>query len=336
MVGLIRERGFEFHGQQAYLVEGVSDGRMRVTNSEQIRIERRVAELARAAVRDRTGALTHAALRQAIEDCGIKFEGTMARRNARRSTLLVRRAVSRSSPVIAGSGKFTLPTPLVRAYHADTRFEPRGREVIGTANAWLQADALKDCGVDRTIALDPLLRSIDSGEWRPTQNTVLIIEEMSQVGPRSMQRLMELQAETGMTIRGLGDREQCQAIEAGDPLPCCSVPSPSRPGLNCCLRSAEDRRAQAGRSMFRNKDGMTAEARIDEVFEALEMKRKVAPPGCLVVTRTSEPGDRGLLPAASGCPGGRRGDQVGQLLGPDECRRCGDQRRDPDHPSATG
>ena len=27
---------------------------------------------------------------------------------------------------------------------------------------------------------------------------------------------MELQAETGMTLRGLGDREQCQAIEAGD------------------------------------------------------------------------------------------------------------------------
>lgn len=276
VVGLIRERGFEFHGQQAYLVEGVSDGRMRVTNSEQVRIERRVAELARVAAQDRTGALTHAALRQAIENCGIKFNNDHGAAQVAAIYALGTAGGIAFLTGIAGAGKSTLLTPLVMAYHADTRFSPRGREVIGTANAWLQADALKDCGVDRTIALDPLLRSIDSGKWRPTQNTVLIIEEMSQVGPRSMQRLMELQAETGMTIRGLGDREQCQAIEAGDSIALLqrAIPIEARPELLSTVRQKTDELKRVA-SMFRNKDGMTAEARTDEVFEALEMKRKV-------------------------------------------------------------
>ncbi|MFC7695090.1 AAA family ATPase [Paeniroseomonas aquatica] len=58
---------------------------------------------------------------------------------------------------------------------------------------------------------------------------------MSQVGPRSMQRLMELQAQTGMTIRGLGDREQCQTIEAGDSIALLQRAIP-RHNPSCCRR----------------------------------------------------------------------------------------------------
>ncbi|MFC7695092.1 AAA family ATPase [Paeniroseomonas aquatica] len=75
---------------------------------------------------------------------------------------------------IAGAGKSTLLTPLVMAYHADTRFSPNGREVIGTANAWLQADALKDAGVDRPLlwirCFAPLIGA--SGSRRGTRSSL--------------------------------------------------------------------------------------------------------------------------------------------------------------------
>ena len=45
---------------------------------------------------------------------------------------------------------------------------------------------------------------------------MLVIDEISQIGPRPMLELLELQARTGLTIKAIGDREQAQAIEAGD------------------------------------------------------------------------------------------------------------------------
>ncbi len=56
--------------------------------------------------------------------------------------------------------------------------------MIGLATGWRQADALKDAGVDRTLAMDPLLRSIENGEFQASRNTVLVIDEISQVAPR--------------------------------------------------------------------------------------------------------------------------------------------------------
>ncbi|MDU7520909.1 MAG: AAA family ATPase [Roseomonas mucosa] len=117
---------------------------------------------------------------------------------------------------VAGSGKTTLLQPLVTAWHADTRLEAGGREVIGAATAWRQAEALKDAGIRRTVAMSPLLESIASGEFVPTRNTVLVVDEISQVAPRAVLTLLEVQARTGMTIKVLGDREQAQSVEAGD------------------------------------------------------------------------------------------------------------------------
>jgi hypothetical protein len=82
--------------------------------------------------------------------------------------------------------------------------------------AWRQADALQDAGIDRTYAMASLLTEIESGRLRPSRNTVLVLDEASQIGPRSLLKLFELQAQTGMTIKMLGDREQAQSIEAGD------------------------------------------------------------------------------------------------------------------------
>ena len=129
------------------------------------------------------------------------------------------------------------------AWKADTRFDPKGREVIGTALAWRQADALRDAGIDRSYALSPLLAMIERGDITVGRNTVLVIDEVSQVGPRPLLKLLELQARTGMTIKMLGDREQAQAIEAGDSIELLrrALPPEALPVLLSTVRQATQR-----------------------------------------------------------------------------------------------
>jgi ATP-dependent exoDNAse (exonuclease V) alpha subunit len=188
------------------------DGMVRVTNTAQVRIEEKVMDRARAAARDRSGALTMLAIREAITGAGVPFTAEQraaihALGQGGRLTLLTG---------VAGAGKTTLLQPLVEAWHSDRRFAAHGREVVGAAMAWRQADALKDADIRETYALSPLLAMIEKGQFKASRNTVLVIDEVSQIGPRPMLKLLELQAKTGMTIKMLGDREQAQAIEAGD------------------------------------------------------------------------------------------------------------------------
>ena len=124
--------------------------------------------------------------------------------------------------------------------------------MIGTALAWRQADALRDAGIDRTYALSPLLAMIDRGDITVSRNTVLVIDEVSQVGPRPLLKLLELQARTGMTIKMLGDREQAQAIEAGDSIELLrrALPPEALPVLLTTVRQAT-RRGREIAALFR-------------------------------------------------------------------------------------
>ena len=165
---------------------------------------------------------------------------------------------------VAGAGKTTLLEPLVDAWNADKRFSAQGREVIGAAMAWRQADALQDAGIGRTFALSNLLAQVESGEFQPARNTVLVLDEASQIGPRSLLKLLELQARTGMTIKMLGDREQAQAIEAGDSIEILRrvLPPEALPELLTTMRQTT-RRGREIAGLFR--DG--------EAVQALNMKR---------------------------------------------------------------
>jgi hypothetical protein len=147
----------------------------------------------------------------------------------------------------AGVGKTTILEPVVTAWKADTRFDPKGREVIGTALAWRQADALRDAGIDRAYALSPLLTMIDRGDITVSRNTVLVIDEVSQVGPLPLLKLLELQARTGMTIKMLGDQEQAQAIDAGDSIELLrrALPPEALPVLLTTVRQASRRGREA-------------------------------------------------------------------------------------------
>ena len=153
VVELLEERGIRLNGEHVALVVGMFDDKVRVTNTAQIRIEQKLAgpgpSRARATAPARSPS-RHCA--QAIDDAGIAFT---AEQRAAIHALGEGGALTMLTGV-AGAGKTTLLQPLVDAWNADTRFSAAGREVIGAAMAWRQADALKDAGIRRTYALSPL------------------------------------------------------------------------------------------------------------------------------------------------------------------------------------
>lgn len=239
VVGLLEERGIRFRGEHVALVTGVMDGQVRVTNSAQLRTEQAVLDLARGNADNKSEALSARALRREVDRAGVNF--TVEQRAAiyalgegGRLTMLTG---------AAGVGKTTLLEPLVAAWHNDRRFNSEGREVVGAALAWRQADALREAGIKTTYAISVLLHAIERGEFMPTRNTVLVVDEVSQIGPRQILKLLELQAKTGMTIKMLGDREQAQAIEAGDAMRLLqrALPSQALPELLTTVRQRTDR-----------------------------------------------------------------------------------------------
>jgi hypothetical protein len=267
VVELIEERGLELRGEHVALLVGVVDDKVRVTNTAQVRIEEALMREVRRAALDRSGALSTAALRRAIGQSGLDFRSEPEHGKAQLAAIY---ALGQGGAItlltgVAGAGKTTLLQPLVSAWQADNRYDPTGRQVVGIATAWRQADALKDAGIGAVFALQPLLYAIEAGEFRPTRNTVLVIDELSQIGPRSMLKLLELQAQTGMTIKGLADPEQAQAIEAGSAVEIMrrALPKEAQPEILTTVRQASARdRTIAG--LFRESNA----------HEALAMKRE--------------------------------------------------------------
>ena len=260
VVELVEQRGIQFKGEHVALIVGMSDGLLRIANTAQVRIEDKLAVLARRFGTDKSGALSFSTIRDAMGASGIRFT---QEQTAAINALGQGGALSLLTGV-AGAGKTTLLQPLVSAWQSDTRFSPEGREVIGAAMAWRQADALKDAGIKRTYALAPLLKMIESGDFHADRTTVLVLDEASQIGQRPMVKLLELQARTGMTIKMLGDREQAQAIEAGDTIEILrrALPPEAMPALLTTMRQAT-KRGQEIAGLFRG----------GKAAEALEMKR---------------------------------------------------------------
>jgi hypothetical protein len=269
VVGLLETRGIRIRGEQADLIVGMVEKRLRVTNTVQIAIEEELLLKARAAGEDRSGALSEAAISRAIAASDLDFSREPEHAEAQLAAIYALGMGAKLSVLIgvAGAGKTVLLKPLVAAYKED------GREVIGVATAWRQADALKEvgitddkrtcaaamarqefqaAGVSGTYALTRFLAMVEKGELAISDKTVLIVDEISQIGPRSFLKLLELQASTGMTIKGLGDNEQVQAIEAGDTIRLLMrvLPPDSMPRINTTVRQ-NTQRAREIAGMFR-------------------------------------------------------------------------------------
>jgi|GEM_PF-897629 len=275
---LVEARGIDIAGERVHFVQSEQEGRLRVTTTEQLRVEKEMAALAGLSARTRAGALTEEAIAAAVARSGLDFTSEPAHGQAQLAAI---RSLGLSGGLafltgVAGSGKTTLLRPLVDAWKND------GRRVIGSALAWRQTNALRDAGISEGYALSPLLKSLQSGSLQLDSKTVLVVDEISQVAPRQLLTLLEWQQKCGFSLRLLGDRGQAQAIEAGDTVELLLrvMPADARPELLSTVRQSTARgRSIAGmfRSQGRDPEKTEMEQReydTSKAREALEMKRK--------------------------------------------------------------
>jgi hypothetical protein len=273
VVELIEQRGIQYRGEHVALIIGVSGETVRITHTAQIRIEQDVARRGRATAMQRSGALSVAAIRAAIDASGLDFAREADHGAAQRAAIYAIGTGGNLSLLtgVAGAGKTALLKPLVSAYQTDVTFNPQGRRVIGLAAAWRQARALQDAGIKHTYALTRFLRRVEAGEETLSENTVLVIDEVSQIAPRPFLKLLELQAQHGFVIKAMGDREQVQSIEAGDTIEILRrvLPPEARPSLNTTVRQIGRNARETQR--LREIAGLFREGR---AAEALAMKRQ--------------------------------------------------------------
>jgi len=227
----MREHGVRHDGRQVPLiwaeVGGAGEGtaleerrpRVKITTTLHVEQEREAMALASAAAADRTGALTPPAIERAVqrvsERDGIDFgseHGLEQRRVIDALGMSGRFAVAIG---VGGAGKTTLLRPLVDAWTTTANGKPR--EVYGTALAWRQADPLADAGIKpgNAVAIAALLARGEAGKLNLGPDTVVVVDELSQIGTAQALGLLRLQAKHGFSIVAIGDDKQAQAIEAG-------------------------------------------------------------------------------------------------------------------------
>ncbi len=261
---LIQERGIEIDGQQVRFLEREQDGRLRVATSAQIALEKDMARLAGLSARTRDGALSDEQIAAAVARSGLDFTREPAHGAAQLAAI---NALGQAGGLgfligVAGSGKTTLLKPLV--------------------DAWRQADALKDAGISQTYAMTPLLDGLAQGKIDLDRQSVLVLDEVSQVSPRQLLEILQLQQEKGFALRVVGDREQAQAIEAGDAVELLLrvMPKEARPELLSTIHQKSARGRQIanmfrspGRDLSQTEDEQK-KADIARVREAIDMKHK--------------------------------------------------------------
>ena len=174
--------------------------------------EAELVDLARGAAADRRLSLKAGEIAGAVQRSGLSFDG--AHGQVQRHAIEALGTDGSLGVVIgvAGTGKTTrvLP-PLVAAWQA------RGYEVWGTALAWRQARDLKGAGIaeTNTRALHPFLSGVESGAIKLDRRSVVVLDELGQVGTRQFLRLLQLREQHGFKVVAAGDDKQAQAIEAG-------------------------------------------------------------------------------------------------------------------------
>ncbi|MBI0539082.1 toprim domain-containing protein [Roseomonas sp. KE2513] len=207
----MRERGVRQDGQLTGLVWGRDGERdeVKVTTALHVAQEGEAVALAKAAAADRSRALSPAALAAAVERSGLDFGDEHGKaQHAAMLRLGTGGAVSVAVGV-AGSGKTALLRPLVDAWKA------QGDNVVGVAIAWRQAEPLKEAGVGSAAALTGFLHGVRAGRISVGPRTVVVVDELGQVGARQMLELLRLREQHGFRIVAVGDDKQCQGIEAG-------------------------------------------------------------------------------------------------------------------------
>lgn len=223
----MREHGVRHDGQQVPLIwaevevraDGASVGerrsRVKITTTRHVEQEREAMALAAAAANDRGQALTPDRIERAVQHVcqrdDLDFTNDHGREQRRIIDSLGTAGRFAVAVGVGGAGKTTLLRPLVEAWHE------QGRPVYGTALAWRQSAPLADAGIrpDNAMAIAALLARGKADTLDLTPGTVVIVDELSQVGTAQALGLLRLQKEHGFSIVAIGDDKQAQAIEAG-------------------------------------------------------------------------------------------------------------------------
>ena len=279
----MREHGVRHDGRQVPLIWANVDGDMEAASPEgrrpQVKItttlhveqEETAMMLARAAASDRTGALTpeqiDRAVRRVSERDGLDFAdghgleqrrvidalgtaGSLRRRGRRR------RGRQDDVATTPGGGLD------VRATKAS---EPR--TVYGTALAWRQSDLLIDAGIPRpnTMAIAALLARAEGGVLALDRTSVVVVDELSQIGTAQALALLRLQEQRGFSIVAIGDDRQGQSIEAGSTIALLrrALGEASVPVLESTVRQLRERDRQTT-LLFREGNAAEGIARLRE------------------------------------------------------------------------
>ena len=232
LTAAMREHGVRHDGKQVPLIwakvdadaEAISpEGRrpqMKITTTLHVEQEETAMMLARAAAADRTGALMpeqiDRAVRRVSERDGLDFGDEHGLRQRRVIDALGTAGRFAVAVGVAGGGKTTLLRPLVEAWTTpdDTG---KARTVYGTALAWRQSDLLVEAGIARgnTMAIAALLARAAGGGLALDRRSVVVVDELSQIGTAQALALLRLREQRGFSIVAIGDDRQSQAIEAG-------------------------------------------------------------------------------------------------------------------------
>ncbi|MBS0984261.1 MobF family relaxase [Gluconobacter cerinus] len=229
VVTLMCERGIIQAGERTSLIvrdlEGDSEAEtlserrqsQKVTTQAHVNAEEAVIKMASEAAADKEGQLTLAeidrAVREVSERDGFDFtneHGMKQREVMNKLGMSGRLGIAIG---VAGAGKTTLLRPLIEAWKTQGR-----TNIYGVALAHRQSDLLEDAGIDagKTMAIDKFLYDYNTGKIDLDRNSILVMDELSQVGTGHIQRLLELRKEHGFSIVGIGDDKQAQAISAGN------------------------------------------------------------------------------------------------------------------------
>ena len=196
-------------------------GRVQITTGLHIEQEREAMGLASKAAADTSGALTPGQIDRAVRDVvardGLDFTSEHGQQQRRIIDALGQGGRLAVAVGVAGAGKTTLLRPLVEAWTAPPEHEGDERTVYGTALATRQADALADAGIKprNTMPMAALLGRAEAGKLALNERSVVVVDELGQIGTAQVLGLLRLQAERGFSIVGLGDDRQAQAIDAG-------------------------------------------------------------------------------------------------------------------------
>ncbi len=279
----MREHGVQHAGKQVPLMwaEVATEGedataggrrpRVKITTTLHVAQEQEAMRLATKAAADRSGALQPDEIERAVVHVsrrdGLDFTSEHGAEQRRIIDALGTSGRFAVAVGVGGAGKTTLLRPLVEAWSAPIPNVRPGREVYGTALAWRQSDPLADAGIkpENTMAIAALLARAKADKLHLDHNSVVVVDELSQVGTAQALGLLRLQAVHGFAIVAIGDDKQAQAIEAGNTIALLrkALGTEAVPELESTVRQLRDRDKETS-LMFRQGDAAGGITRLRE------------------------------------------------------------------------